>query len=42
MVLAHPLERPIPVPTFPDAQANHGCDFDFLEGTAPIADPEIH
>jgi dihydroxy-acid dehydratase len=23
-------------------QANKGCDFDFLEGTAPIADPEIH
>lgn len=23
-------------------QANRGCDFDFLEGTAPIADPEIH
>jgi dihydroxy-acid dehydratase len=23
-------------------QANLGCDFDFLEGTAPIADPEIH
>jgi dihydroxy-acid dehydratase len=23
-------------------QANQGCDFDFLEGTAPIADPEIH
>ena len=24
------------------AQANEGCDFDFLRGTAPIADPEIH
>ena len=23
-------------------QADRGCDFDFLEGTAPIADPEIH
>jgi dihydroxy-acid dehydratase len=23
-------------------QANQGCDFDFLEGTAPTADPEIH
>jgi dihydroxy-acid dehydratase len=23
-------------------QAHEGCDFDFLEGTAPIADPEIH
>jgi dihydroxy-acid dehydratase len=23
-------------------QANRGCDFDFLEGTEPIADPEIH
>ena len=23
-------------------QANRGCDFDFLEGTAPISDPEIH
>ncbi len=23
-------------------QANKGCDFDFLEGTQPIADPEIH
>ena len=23
-------------------QANHGCDFDFLEGQAPTADPEIH
>jgi dihydroxy-acid dehydratase len=23
-------------------QANLGCDFDFLEGTAPITDPEIH
>jgi dihydroxy-acid dehydratase len=23
-------------------QANHGCDFDFLEGTAPTAEPEIH
>jgi dihydroxyacid dehydratase/phosphogluconate dehydratase len=23
-------------------QANLGCDFDFLEGTAPVADPEIH
>jgi dihydroxy-acid dehydratase len=23
-------------------QANRGCDFDFLQGTEPIADPEIH
>jgi hypothetical protein len=23
-------------------QANRGCDFDFLEGTEPIAEPEIH
>jgi dihydroxy-acid dehydratase len=23
-------------------QADHGCDFDFLEGTAPTAEPEIH
>jgi dihydroxy-acid dehydratase len=23
-------------------QADKGCDFDFLQGTAPIADPEIH
>ncbi|AXK83433.1 dihydroxy-acid dehydratase [Pseudolabrys taiwanensis] len=23
-------------------QADEGCDFDFLEGTAPIAEPEIH
>ena len=23
-------------------QANRGCDFDFLEGTAKIAEPEIH
>ena len=23
-------------------QADQGCDFDFLEGTAPTADPEIH
>ena len=23
-------------------QADKGCDFDFLEGTAPIAEPEIH
>jgi dihydroxy-acid dehydratase len=23
-------------------QANEGCDFDFLEGTAPVPDPEIH
>ena len=23
-------------------QANLGCDFDFLEGTAPTAEPEIH
>ena len=23
-------------------QANRGCDFDFLEGTAPIEEPEIH
>ena len=23
-------------------QANEGCDFDFLEGTTPTAEPEIH
>ena len=23
-------------------QADKGCDFDFLEGTAPIPEPEIH
>jgi dihydroxy-acid dehydratase len=23
-------------------QADRGCDFDFLEGTAPIGEPEIH
>jgi len=23
-------------------QADQGCDFDFLEGTAPIPEPEIH
>src|SRR6185436_5122815 len=23
-------------------QANKGCDFDFLEGTAPVPEPEIH
>ena len=23
-------------------QADQGCDFDFLEGTAPTTDPEIH
>jgi dihydroxyacid dehydratase/phosphogluconate dehydratase len=23
-------------------QANEGCDFDFLEGTQPTAEPEIH
>ncbi len=23
-------------------QADQGCDFDFLEGTAPVPDPEIH
>jgi dihydroxy-acid dehydratase len=23
-------------------QANQGCDFDFLEGAAPTAEPEIH
>jgi dihydroxy-acid dehydratase len=23
-------------------QADRGCDFDFLEGTAPIPEPEIH
>jgi dihydroxy-acid dehydratase len=23
-------------------QANRGCDFDFLEGTAPVPEPEIH
>jgi dihydroxy-acid dehydratase len=24
------------------SQADKGCDFDFLEGTAPVPDPEIH
>ena len=24
------------------SQADKGCDFDFLEGTAPIPDPDIH
>jgi dihydroxy-acid dehydratase len=24
------------------SQADRGCDFDFLEGTAPIPEPEIH
>ena len=23
-------------------QANEGCDFDFLEGTAAVSEPEIH
>jgi len=23
-------------------QADEGCDFDFLEGTAPTREPEIH
>jgi len=23
-------------------QASEGCDFDFLEGSAPTPDPEIH
>ena len=23
-------------------QADEGCDFDFLEGTQPTPDPEIH
>ncbi len=23
-------------------QANDGCDFDFLQGTAPVPEPEIH
>jgi dihydroxy-acid dehydratase len=23
-------------------QADEGCDFDFLQGTAPTAEPEIH
>jgi dihydroxy-acid dehydratase len=23
-------------------QADDGCDFEFLEGTAPIPEPEIH
>ena len=23
-------------------QADEGCDFDFLEGTTPVAEPEIH
>jgi dihydroxy-acid dehydratase len=43
---------PPPVPRYPRgygalfsrhiSQADKGCDFDFLEGTAPIAEPEIH
>jgi len=24
------------------SQADEGCDFDFLEGTAPVPEPEIH
>ena len=24
------------------SQANDGCDFDFLEGTTPTPDPDIH
>jgi dihydroxyacid dehydratase/phosphogluconate dehydratase len=24
------------------SQADKGCDFDFLEGTAPVPEPEIH
>jgi len=23
-------------------QADEGCDFDFLEGTVPIPEPDIH
>ena len=23
-------------------QADKGCDFDFLEGTSPVPEPEIH
>jgi dihydroxy-acid dehydratase len=23
-------------------QADEGCDFDFLEGTAAVSEPEIH
>jgi dihydroxy-acid dehydratase len=23
-------------------QADEGCDFDFLEGSAPVPEPEIH
>jgi dihydroxy-acid dehydratase len=23
-------------------QADKGCDFDFLEGTSPTSEPEIH
>jgi dihydroxy-acid dehydratase len=23
-------------------QAHEGCDFDFLAGTAPVPEPEIH
>ena len=41
--------RPYPYPrgygqmyTHHVSQADKGCDFDFLEGTAPILDPEIH
>ena len=26
----------------PRHQANKGCDFDFLQGTAPVPEPEIH
>ena len=45
-------QRRAPAPQYPRGfgmlysqhvtQADRGCDFDFLEGTAPIADPEIH
>ena len=24
------------------SQAEKGCDFDFLEGVAPVSEPEIH
>ena len=30
------------VPVAHVRQADKGCDFDFLEGTAPVPEPEIH
>ena len=45
-------QRRAPAPQYPRGfgmlysqhvtQADRGCDFDFLEGTAPISEPEIH